>query len=224
MVKQLGSRCPAQRYRALGVRAAVACGALVCVVACGGKTIDGGDTSAGTGAGGGATGSGGGADTGGAGGTSSGSGGTAATGTGGGPVTCPSSCQTPALAEQLSSVEQVYDVIAGRWLLCGTVTDSFPPSALTPGDIIGVEFEPSANGSGTMHYLVQGVGGPFRGAEPRYQLTYDVSATSSVTFQINMHALPNIEFSGSPRSYPCPRQLTIAMKLAVRPAVLVPIP
>jgi hypothetical protein len=101
----------------------------------------------------------------------------------------------------------MYDAVAGRWLVCGGVRETFNRTA--PMDAVGVDFEALPNGgSGKMYYLIAGPMGYVRGAGFAYELTYDISPLGKA-FQLNIHPAPNSGFGGSPRYSACPRQLSM---------------
>jgi hypothetical protein len=133
--------------------------------------------------------------------------------TGSGAVTsCGATCFTPAgTVQPVTTPEEVYAAIQGRWLFCRGWSGSPPPG------VVGVEFGPAsaapvAGGStagGSMYYLVPGPSGPVRGQGPAYELTYDVSQETPIYCQLNMHPTPNSGFAGSVRYSPCPTEVQI---------------
>jgi hypothetical protein len=157
---------------------------------------------------------------------SGGVGGTAGSGGGAGAnEVCGATCSTPAgTLAKLTSAQQIYAAMNGRWLFCGAWLGP------APTDVIGVEFGPASSeptpGGGTvggdMYYLVAGPSGPVRGSGFAYQLTYDVSSSGS-SFQLNMHPAPNSGFGGTFRYSPCPKEAEIVfVSTASGSTVLVP--
>ena len=116
----------------------------------------------------------------------------------------------------------MYDAVAGRWLVCGDVRETFNRGA--PTDAVGVEFEVLPNGgSGKMYYLITGPMGFVRGAGFAYELTYDIALVGT-SFQISIHPTPNSGFAGSPHYSACPRQLSMFMSTQGSQALLSSIP
>jgi len=129
---------------------------------------------------------------------------------------CAATCST--LAEPVygyfTSIAEVYSALGGTWRICqGAGTALYG----APADAIGVEYDaasPQVTGHGTvavgnMYYLVQGTNGPVRGQGFDYQLTYDVSALGTNSYQLDMHDTPASGFGGPIGYSPCPRQFTI---------------
>lgn len=127
---------------------------------------------------------------------------------------CNATCSTAAgTVEAVSTPEQAYELLVGRWQVCEGGLSAFPGA---PSNAIGIEYGPATiPGGGDMYYLVQGSSGPVRGQGFAYQLTYDVSSDGvlppgvTAAVQLNMHPTPNSGFGGAVRYSPCPTELWV---------------
>jgi len=119
-----------------------------------------------------------------------------------------------------STVEEFYEAIVGRWLICGDGVALFVGA---PVDTIGVEYEaPTTAGAilrGNMYYLINGPDGVVRGEGFDYQLTYDVGPqdpTEGPPLQLNMHPTPTSGIGSAFKYSPSPRQWQLT-SLSVSP-------
>jgi len=175
----------------------------------------------------------------GAGGATGGEGGAGATGgadpgsgsggaSGGGP-TCRATCAT-ALGplEVFHSKEDANKALAGRWQICSKSASSFPPTI--PSDVIGFEAEPNTEPSeaagwstdGTLHYLVEGPGGPMRGPGFDYQVSYRFIMRGGVVIDVDLFRLPNAVVTNQLVFSTCPRRWDFGLDNISTHAVLAP--
>ena len=218
------------------MRAATACAALGCaglaIAACGARTpVDSmGDVgaSAGSGTSGGLGGNGG---SGGFGGSGAGLGGSGASGGAGGGifvdgglgVTCPAMCGGQHAAPfELTTIDQVYRSLAGRWRVCGQANDGF---LVAPADTVGVEFKLPQGSSPELLFLVDGPSGLVPGVGSAYRITYVVESVTAPHYLITLRGAKNATMTGAYRS--CPTEHLVSAfngDPIARTAWLVPVP
>jgi hypothetical protein len=175
----------------------------------------------------------------GAGGATGGEGGAGATGgadpgsgsggaSGGGP-TCRATCTTTlGPLEVFHSKEDANNVLAGRWQICSKTASSFPPTL--PSDVIGFEAEPNTepfqpagwSTDGTLHYLVEGPGGPMRGPGFDYQVSYRFVMRGGVVSDVDLFRLPNAVVTNQLVFSTCPRRWNFGLDNTPTHAALAP--
>ena len=194
MVERIGGRFVEWQRRAWETRAAAACVSLA-VAACGARTPTDSMGAAGAAAGTGGSGSGGSS------GSTGGSGGSAGIYVDGGfGVSCPATCNAQHGAPfELTTIDEVYRSLAGRWLICGRANDGFLGA---PADTIGVEFKLPAGPNPDLLYLVDSPSGPQPGAGSAYRVSYVVESLMAPFYRITLHAAVKGELTGSYRSCP----------------------
>lgn len=148
---------------------------------------------------------------------------------------CCATCETPAgTIEQVTSQQQAYGMIEGRWLICADSGDAGLSAFImagAPSDTVGLEFGPATIvdascgatgtvgcGGGNLYYLVNGPNGPVRGTGFAYQGTYNID-TGEDAFQLNLHDAPNEGYPTHIIYSPCPTELELEFL-----GTLVPIP
>jgi hypothetical protein len=98
-----------------------------------------------------------------------------------GPEFCPATnCDLAPVPVSFTTAQQVYDVMAGRWLTCGGPIGSGEPS-----NAIGLELVSTNGRVGKVYYLVAGADGPVRGAGSAYTATYQVEGPAAIASSFN---------------------------------------